>query len=258
MKRVVLIDADILLYRVTQPNEIKVDWGEGLSSEFSDFEHIKHLFHESVMGVVKKTEADEFLLCFTGDNNFRRNLEGIEYKLNRSTEKPMNYLELKEYVMKNYPSKMYDDLEADDVIGILMTIDQNKEERVIHSDDKDLWTLAGLIWDRKAGKVVYNSPLEADRFLYTQILMGDPVDGYKGCPKIGKVKAARILEHCNNELEMREAALKAYENAYKEEGKAFAKEKMKQQATLARILRSCDYDFKNKQVKLWDPWRDHD
>lgn len=256
MKKVVLIDADILLFKVTQPNEIKVDWGDGFKTEYSDLEHIKYVFDETVEGVVKKVGADDYLLCFTGENNFRRNLDGIEYKLNRTSEKPMNYSSLKEYALEKHPCKLYDNLEADDVIGILMTIKQNKEVRIIHSDDKDLWTIPGLIWDRKKNKVVMNTLLEADRFLFKQILMGDAVDGYKGCPKIGKVKAERILAPCKNVEEMRSAALDTYEKAYKKEGKEFAKNKMKQQATLARILRAEDYNFKTKEIILWEPWRD--
>lgn len=254
MKRVVLIDADIELYQITQQNQLEVQWDSETVTMTCNTENAKKVFDETIAGIVAKVEADEYIVCLTGDNNFRKK-HFPEYKMNRKeVRKPMGYALLKEHAMTNHPHKIYDELEADDVIGIMSTMAPKAGvEYVIHSIDKDLKTVPALIWDRVAGKVVRTSELEANRFLYTQILTGDPTDGYKGCPKIGKTKAQKALANCTNEFQLRQACLELYLKEYKEDATAI--EAMKLQAGQARILRSSDFDFKTKSVIIWHPWR---
>jgi len=255
MKRIVLIDADILLFRVTQQNDVSVKWDEEFCTRTSDLEHCCHVFDESVQGIVKKVKADDYILCISGDKNFRKHKVTDSYKANRAgVEKPMNYQELKQHALTNHPSKMYEELEADDVMGIMMTMKHPDKEYVIHSDDKDMWTIPGLLWDRFTHKIVEVSELEADRFLYGQILTGDRTDGYIGCPGIGKVKAKKILQDAVSAEQMRDAVLDAFIKVYKDEG--IARDNMVMQAQLARILRAEDFDFQNKSIKLWSPWRE--
>jgi DNA polymerase-1 len=254
MKRIVLIDADIDLYQISQQNQLEVQWDAETITMTSNLANAKTVFDETVAGIVKKVDADEYILCMTGDNNFRKTAFP-DYKSNRKdTRKPMGYKELKAYAMENHPHKIYDNMEADDVMGIMSTKKAPEGvEYVIHSDDKDLKTIPGLLWDRFSKKVVRITELEANRFLYTQILTGDVTDGYKGCPKIGKTKALKALMNCSSELEMRQAVYELYYKEYKDVAKA--QEEMTKQAGQARILRSSDYDFKNKAVIIWHPWR---
>src|SRR5690606_12264806 len=70
-------------------------------------------------------------------------------------------------------------------------------EKVIVSEDKDLHTVPGLHFNpAKDSKVRYVSTLDADRLFLYQTLVGDPVDGYPGAPRIGpkSAYARRILE----------------------------------------------------------------
>lgn len=256
MKRIVLIDADIDLYQITQKHQLEVCWDEETITMTCDTANAKIVFDETIKGIVAKVDADEYILCLTGDNNFRKK-HFPEYKSNRKeTRKPMGYAELKKYAMENHPYKIYDELEADDVMGIMATKSAPKDtEYVIHSLDKDLKTVPALIWDRTSNKVVRTSTLEANRFLYTQILTGDVCDGYKGCPKIGKLKAQQALMGCTTEHQMREAVYKLYCKHYKDD--EVAKKEMIIQAGQARILRNVDFDFTNKSVIIWHPWRDN-
>lgn len=258
MKRIVLIDADIELYHISQKNQIEVDWGDGQLTLSSDIDQAKKIFDETIKGIVAKVEADEYLVCLTGESNFRKT-HFPTYKSNRkATRKPLGYEVLKQYAKDNHPHKIYDELEADDVMGILMTKPHSSDiEYVIHSDDKDMWTIPGNIWCRKRKKIIKNSRLEADRFLYTQILIGDVTDGYTGCPGVGKVKALEVLAGCSEEIQMRQAALKLYEK-HSLKLTLPPQEAMLEQARQARILRSSDYDFINKTVILWNPWEEHE
>ncbi len=81
-----------------------------------------------------------------------------------------------------------------------------------------------------------------------QTLTGDSTDGYKGCPKVGPVAAARLLEPLMGEpAGMWIAVLLSFKKAGLTEADALV------QARVARILRHTDYDFTNKLPILWTP-----
>lgn len=256
MKRIVLIDADIDLYQIALKNQIEIMWEPDQITMTSDLANAKIVFDAQVDGITKKVDADSYILCLSGENNFRKT-NFPSYKGNRKdTRKPMGYKELKQYVIDSYKHQMIETLEADDTMGIIQTIPRVKSnvEYVIHSEDKDMWTIPGKIWCRKRNKIIDNSVLEADRFLFTQILTGDTADGYTGCPSVGKVKAEQVLKPCKSYDEMLTAVFKLYIKVYKDED--IAKEKLLEQARQARILRSTDYNIQSKEVILWNPFKE--
>ena len=86
-----------------------------------------------------------------------------------------------------------------------------------------------------------------------QTLTGDPTDGYKGCPSVGKVTAEKILTpHKNNYKKMWEAVVETYKS------KGLSSKVALLEARMARIVRASDYNFKTKQPILWSPpvWED--
>lgn len=254
-RRIVLIDADIELYQIAKKYHVSVSWDDDITSNSTDIEAAKKAIDDKISEIVSKLFADDYLLCISGDNNFRKRMFPT-YKTNRKEQKPLGYYELKEHLKANHPSKVYSELEADDVMGIMATkVNPADVEYIIYSVDKDMKTIPSLIWSHSKGKVIQISELDANRFLYKQLLTGDTADGYCGCPSVGKIKAERILSTCSSEIEMREAVFKEYLRVYKDE--ALAKSKLIEQAGQARILRACDFDFKNKTVIIWHPWRDN-
>ena len=134
-------------------------------------------------------------------------------------------------------------LEADDCIGILSSMEKNKDRCIILSGDKDMRTLAGWHYDFLRDIYEYITEEEADKNFLMQTLTGDPVDGYSGCPKIGAVNAARILD--------KDCSWNAVAAAFEKQG--LTEHDALIQARVARILRASDYDFKKKEVKLWMP-----
>ena len=72
------------------------------------------------------------------------------------------------------------------------------------------WPIKGKNWERGAifRDVTY---LQGIKHFYTQLLVGDPSDGIKGCPGVGKVNAERILRDCETEIDMCNAARDAYQ-----------------------------------------------
>jgi 5'-3' exonuclease len=136
----------------------------------------------------------------------------------------------------------------DDIMGIFGTSGDTSIS--IYSIDKDLYTIPVRQWDFKQEKFITPTPLESCRFLYTQVLTGDTVDGYKGCPKIGKVKATAALKECHNELEMLQQCYVRYYMVYKAE----AKEELLKQIGQARILHQTDYVELANFNKTYNPF----
>ena len=104
-------------------------------------------------------------------------------------------------------------------------------------------TLAGWHYDFLRDIYEYIPEEEADKNFLMQTLTGDPVDGYSGCPKIGAVNAARIMD--------KDCSWNAVVAAFEKQGLTAHDALI--QARVARILRAGDYDFKKKEVKLWTP-----
>jgi DNA polymerase I len=174
------------------------------------------------------------------------------YKQNRKkTRKPITYRPLMEYVHETCDTYERETMEGDDVLGILATHPTLiPGEKIIVAIDKDMQTVPGLHLNyEKARKTGDYEPFEvtedqANRFHFTQTLTGDVTDGYPGCPGVGPVKAAKILDAAE---EPWPAIVAAYEKAGLSEAEAL------RNARVARICRASDYDFKGKKVILWSP-----
>jgi 5'-3' exonuclease len=157
---------------------------------------------------------------------------------------------VRERLEREYRTVKMAGLEADDVLGIFATRDP---KAIICSMDKDMKTIPCNLWN--GTDLLKVSEAEADYFHLHQTLTGDTTDGYPGCPGIGPVKAAKLLDApMKPELltEVRVPALwKVVVVAFEKAG--LTEEDALRQARLARILRDCDWDSKNKEPILWSP-----
>ncbi|MEQ2869335.1 hypothetical protein AAAV92_10810 [Selenomonas noxia] len=250
MRLKLLIDADMFAFMACASATYEAEWESGISSYFADFEEVKANFTSRLDAAVetaldrhKYTGDYDILLCLSDrDDNFRRHVLPT-YKAHRKGQKPLCYWRLVDWMQEEGTVYLRPSLEADDCIGILATLEKNKDKCIIISGDKDMRTLPGYHYDFLRDVYEYISEEEADRNFLTQTLTGDTTDGYSGCPKVGAVNAERILdEDCSWN-----AVVKAYEKQHLTEEDAL------QQARVARILRACDYDFKKREVKLWTP-----
>ncbi len=91
---------------------------------------------------------------------------------------------------------------------------------------------------------------EADRFFFLQWMTVDSTDGIPGHWRIGPKKADKLLDTWDKDTWFDEICLmyedeKYNKNSYNEMEKAMA--------WCIRILRTGEYDFKNKEIKLWMP-----
>lgn len=243
--KTLLVDADIVAYQFAVVNQDEYIWDEETTSKVTDLDRALEQVDYFIEGLMKTTKASKALFCFSSSPNFRYSVLPT-YKHNRTGEKPELYSEVRAYIEDKYECKTKPNLEADDVLGILSTL--NPEQMVIATIDKDLMQIQGHHYNWRKDEYVYVTQEQADRFFYRQILMGDPTDGYSGCPYIGVKRAEDILiQAVVDEKSIWEAIVEAYE------AKGLTEEYALQQARVARILRAEDYDFENQEVILWAP-----
>lgn len=250
MRLKLLIDADMVAFIACSSATHEAEWESGISSYFADFEEVKAHFVSRLNNAIETALAHhhytgdyDILLCLSDPNdNFRRRVLPT-YKAHRKGQKPLCYWKLCDWMKQEGDVYIRPSLEADDCIGILATMEKNRDNCLIISGDKDMKTLPGRQYDFLRDTYAELSEEDADRNFLMQTLTGDPTDGYSGCPKIGAVNATRILdEDCSWA-----AVVKAYEKQHLTEQDALT------QARVARILRASDYDFKKKEVRLWTP-----
>ena len=176
--------------------------------------------NKSLEGLLARLNTSNYTLYLTGENNFRYKIFPEYKRYRRDLPRPEHLQAVKEYLKSEYQAVISDGCEADDLCGIDQCQSEKAgEETMIVSIDKDLDMVPGwhfspaivrLGVEVRPERQYLVSPLEAIRFFYYQLLVGDSGDGIKGVPGIGKVKAAKILEGLDNEKDLYEAVESYY------------------------------------------------
>lgn len=238
-----LIDADLYLYRACAAAEESIDWGDDIWSLATNLKDAKKIFQESIDAMCEYLQTGHFICCLSDKDNFRKDVDPSYKGGRKKTRKPVGYSEMVKWVKETYVWHSEPLLEADDVMGILSTCHPN--HTIICSDDKDMKSVPGRLYKPMTGELLVITEAEADLAFYSQVLTGDPTDGYSGCPKVGKVSAERILGNT--------PSWNLVVNTY-------AKQQLNElyalnQARLARILRCSDWDIEKSIIKLWEPYK---
>ena len=271
--RVALLDSDIIAYAVAARSQQDFSFSKagGVDARVVDKKQCWKFCDEVVQKHADAVKADKVVICLTDpDSNFRKDLEPT-YKSNRANvEKPALLMLAKEYLFEEYRSYIRPRLEADDVMGILATrpelLGRNTTDVVIVSEDKDMRTIPAKVYNPNYADlgVLEISPLDAKRFHMWQTIVGDPTDGYPGCPRVGSggewddetlqfELGMRSLPYAHDvlaetdPLAMWDTVLLAYGS------KGLTEDDAIHQARLARILWADDYNFKTRRIRLWNP-----
>ncbi len=249
-----------MIYATATSGEVQVDNDEWLFT--LDEDAAVNMLYQRFEDVLDYLDADDAILAITDSFNWRTFIFP-QYKANRKTLRRPAYLpKLRERVMLEErgcfrPMKVRH-LEADDVCGIASGyLRQAGKEPIIVSQDKDLWSIPGLVWNPRPDKrgkyrhIEEVSEVEADKWHLIQALAGDPIDNYKGCPGVGITKATALVDRFEKGEEVER--WKAIEGKFLEKG--LTKKECLTQAQIARILRWTDWDAPRRKVKLWEPPR---
>jgi DNA polymerase-1 len=248
-----LIDGDIVAYQAAAATEVPVKWDEDLWTLHAYESEGQALIKQKITSMLEKTGADHYKLYLTGSKNFRTEVLD-SYKGNRKdVRKPLTLKPLKQWMIDEYQAVLREPFEADDLLGIRGSDD---DDTIIVSEDKDLKTIPCRFFNpaHPEDGVVTISEADADFSFFTQILTGDAVDNYKGCPKVGPVKAQQILHKASlqsTDPHLRNVAIwEAIVAAYKKAG--LTEDDALTQARCARILRFNDITD-DGNIILWTP-----
>tara|TARA_R110000796_G_scaffold43634_3_gene107174 strand:+ start:17085 stop:17810 length:726 start_codon:yes stop_codon:yes gene_type:complete len=199
--RIAVIDADPIAYICS-----KDSLEESLSSV------------DSLIGNALNAVHCTHYYMFLSDTPYFRHEVNKEYKGKRPSSKLLFLKEIKEHLRVTYGGVSYPGLEADDLNAFVMYYcgDVNSDTYINMSIDKDvLKSVWGKWFNFKKFESGETSIDDALKFLFIQALMGDSTDNITGIPKVGEVKATKIIESCESINEMRSRVLAEYCKYYK-------------------------------------------
>lgn len=243
-----LVDGDLIAHRVAEAHT-DTQCLDAQGDKWSYVTYVKDAYHDfgdRVVSMRHDVGADEVYVAFSMHPNWRHDVLPT-YKSNRKSQrKPPGFHALKEQIAEHWDVVVKPGLEGDDILGILATHPDKVEakDRVIWSDDKDMRGVPCTLVKTDGIPFIVTTE-EADLFHLMQTLTGDVTDGYKGCPGIGEVTAAKILNVAPEDRWR--VVVAAYEKAGLTEKDALV------QARVARILRFNEYDYDKGEPILWQP-----
>lgn len=201
---IALIDGDVVVHRC------------GYVSENDPEAIAKYRANDMIEIMLAETNATgyEIYLSDSAQNNFRYAVDPT-YKGNRKAPKPKHYQALKDFLLESWEANVSLGMEADDSLGIRQTEELRKFDpdpaywaqtkflpTVICSVDKDLLQIPGNHFNFVKKEFCTIDYVEGCRQLYRQMLIGDPTDNVRGVDKIGKVKAGKLIDPLEDELDM--------------------------------------------------------
>lgn len=257
------IDADIICYTCgfvmeQVPKLYRVDTHEEIAPLFVVTTLIDNLF------LAYNETRYKMYLSSKDDSNFRIKLAKTrEYKGNRKDKrKPIWINEVREYLLRKYSPTVVHGMEADDAICIDHYSDWKQGNHSIAiSEDKDIKQIPGLHGDFKGNitevkdemgelwliEKKYNNSAKyilkgtGLKFLYSQIITGDPADDYPGMKGVGPKAAFNALNLCKTEKELYNKTLELFKGDTT---------LMDEQAGLAYMLREPDDSWLKRKKKL--------
>ena len=272
-----LLDGDISRYElgaVCQVNE--TSFGVPYVKPMSE-KHVRFVVDRFIDQIVERTDCDGYEVFLSAGSNYRNDIAVTNpYKGQRTAAKPYHWRTVGEILLADYGAQMVHGAEADDALSIFARRDPS--HTIIASRDKDLRIVPCYHFSWRCGESQPEIPVhlvdelgwldarpyqsgghklvgEGLKFFYGQVLVGDAIDNYKGCPRVGPVAAAGALMNCNTEVELYEATLRFYVSKLGPE-KGFAL--MLENARLAWLLEDGEVKHDGNDIhvspkRLWEP-----
>jgi len=176
-------------------------------------------FKEMLQALLDEVFCEEFLMAVKGENNYRNAILPT-YKMNRHKDPNKQNIfvpTLRKLAVAEDLAIAAHGMEADDLIRIWAEECRAYGiDYIICSIDKDLRCIPGNHFLMRDKKIITINEKSAIRHYYCQLLKGDPTDNVLGVPRVGEIKADRILTACSDEEEYQEAVVEQYMIAYGE------------------------------------------
>ncbi|MNV37063.1 DNA polymerase I [compost metagenome] len=272
-----LIDGDISRYELGAVcQSVEMHFGQPVARPHSE-QKVREVVDRFVNGIVDRTDSDGFELFLSGGTNYRNAIAVTHpYKGQRHAPKPYHWATVGDILREDYGAYTVHGAEADDVLSIFGRMDP--DNTIIGSRDKDLRIVPCYHYSWACGKTQPEVPVhrverlgwvaakaynsggyklvgEGLKFFYGQVLAGDAIDNYKGCPGCGPQKAANALANCSSEYELFQAAHWIYTAKL---GPEKGLQLLIENARLAWLLDDAEvtYDANDIHVspkRLWEP-----
>jgi hypothetical protein len=200
----VFSDADIWSYSIGF--SVQHEPGEKPFPEFA----VRMGVDEAVDKIQRRfPKAKQTLLLTDSASNFRIPIAVTKpYKGGRSLTKPFWWKYIRDYMLDTYNTIMVRGEEADDYMS--KELIRDPKHTAVATQDKDLNNTPGVHYNDVKDIMQDITPAQAWRHFYTQLLIGDGVDNIPCLYRIGKKKAAAILQGMSDPLEMEKAVAMAY------------------------------------------------
>lgn len=233
---IAIIDGDVLCYQACKPRwekKAKIqdgvsfiqldDEGKRIPLEWTKEEDRKYLeecwenLKIDLQNLLNGLYCEHYLMAVKGSGNFRNKLYP-EYKLNRHadpTKQNAFVPVLRRLAVAEDLAIEATNFEADDLIRMwAQQATEAGDEYIICSIDKDLKCIPGKHYLMHKKEIIIISKEQATRHYYEQLLKGDPTDHIPGVPRVGEVKAEKILKPYESEFEFQEQVVDQYIQAY--------------------------------------------
>lgn len=226
MDKVAIIDADSLLY---------YEMGKPTLEEA--LEGLRSRIHQ----ILLETNSTHYAGYLTLGKCYRyQKAKSKPYKDGRSkaAPKPPIFYALRAALQQEpYNFIGWEGLEADDLVAMAgHALNENGFPCVISSPDKDvIHQIPGHHYNYGKAEHIVTSEESAERFLWTQVLMGDSTDGIPGIPGIGPKKAEKILDEIPEAYTMAQVCLDTYMHQF---GRDEGMHRFYETYSLVRILRN--------------------
>jgi hypothetical protein len=285
-----IVDGDTIAYMAAAAVQKTQESFDGFVMPFAKAEEGEACVDNMLIGLFRDLGATGMQVYLSDPEGSWREEYAGSYKGNRKvggltegrdmTVRPLLLGRLKEYLRVKYEATHWSALEADDVVGILLTTPDLFPGKIIAvGRDKDFDTIPGLhhqigrdLDSKGKPKVREVSQDYADYFHLCQGFAGDRIDGYPGCPTIGMERAKKILAEPyelipdqgvvtrgSRKGQTTTKYVKKYGcspwrcivSHFEKEG--LTEEDALRNARLARILRYEDYNKETGAIRLWVP-----
>ena len=238
-----LIDCDFVVYKCCAAAESEIDFGDDVIVVTSTFKDAYSCVKRELNRIANKFGSfDEMILFFSDSKNFRKDIQK-DYKGHRNRKKPCGYRRVINKLSEEYSVIKMPTLEADDSMGIYAT---KHTGNIIVSPDKDMKQIPGMLYNFDESFTIDKS--EGEKWHLIQAMAGDNTDGYAGVPGIGVKRAVSLFEE-------KGYSWKTVVGAFKEKG--LSEDIALENARLAKILTTEDYDHEKREPILWNPSADY-
>lgn len=207
-------------------------WSIGYETraEAEPLENALALVKRQLTRVSEKLDRDGYRferleLFITGKGNFREQIAKVRpYKGNRILmEKPVHYHSIRRYLSNRWMARTINGWEADDEVAMQAALEGYDPSQVmIVSQDKDLRTVPGLLFNYRSNAYEMISQQAALVNFYRQIITGDATDNIVGVHKAGPAKAVGIITTDMTETDMWNAVVQEFAASMEKKGCPYA------------------------------------